>query len=312
MVISRVRQRWGLVLLTILGVFFAIEAVTADWLNVMVFVVPQDSTERSFGLDRFFPWGLGFAVVVFVLVAVLAVGLVLPERFRLPAALAALGVAFLLTVDLLVVAYLVENATRLAAEHAYELKQGVGDRYSIWILVTSGGVRLAGYAVLLLALAAAQLPRPAWGPSIQVGVAALVTLPALALPWERAWFNNGQRAAAEDYWLPLIGPGGAALTLGLLALLGLGVVALVAPQRFRLALAVLAVLGAVAVLVGLESYDTTEIVKAYYPDRWFFVDTTMADGLLPLAAVLCAFAAIRCWWRSRRATTPAAAPPPRL
>ncbi|MGH3735962.1 MAG: hypothetical protein ACRDT6_10120 [Micromonosporaceae bacterium] len=304
MVLTQLRERWGLVLVTVAGTVLLFPAATVSWLDVTVFVVPQDVKEHAYGLERFFPWGHGFVAGAAFLAVLVAVALVVPERFRLPAALVAVALAVLLALDPMVVAYLVEVVSRLSAEHAYALQRGMGDRYKVWTLVTSGGVPLGGLAVLLLGLAAAQLPYPRWGPHIQLGVATLITVPALALPWERVWYRGPERAEHADHWLPLISPEGAALTLGVILLFALTATAVLGRQPLRLPAAVTVVLLAVVLMVGIEVYDASDVVKARYAATWITVDTTMASALMELIPILYACAAVRGWWRGRHTPMP--------
>jgi hypothetical protein len=297
----RLRRRWALVLVTLLGGLVSVNAMFDSWLSSIVAVQPVSSDSEEYGLERSGILGIGFAVGLILVLILVATAVVLPERTGGVVALAALVVVGVLALELVYLALRLGVARTAAGENGAGLLATFSDDdHRVWFLIYMPVAYKAASGLALLGLVAAQIPRPDLGPRLLAGFGTLAALVSLALPWATAYLPVAGELRVERYWLWSISGGGVVLALGMLLLTGLGAVVL--RQRVPLPVMLLAVVVGFVVFWGPLALDGAVVVEKQLAARDpMSVPENAAPRFMEFAALLLSIAVVRVWWRGRKA-----------
>jgi hypothetical protein len=302
------RQRWALVLVTLLGGLVIINALLQPWLSTTLVVSPVRADSTRYGLDQAGIWGIVLAVGLILVLVLVAVAVVSPPPTAGLLALTALTASVALAVELGYLALRLGAARTASGQSAAGLLESLGDgRHDVWFMVhmPAGYAAASGFA--LLVLVAAQIPRPDLGPTVLALSGAAAGVISLVTPWSTAYFPVDGEVVIERYWLWSVDGVGVALGLGALVLVALGAAV---PLGLRVPLPLM--LGVVVVgfvvfwgPLAIEEAGVLETqLEAQDP---MSLPQNAAPRFMEFAALLVAIAVVRTWWRARRGHRNAAA-----
>lgn len=301
-------RRWGLIGLTGLAALLVVQSLLGDWVTYHLEVSEVADDEFEWGLGHFGALGVGYAVGVTVTVALVALALWRPGRFRAGLAWVALGLGSLLLVDLALVLRQVHDLRNTTAGTVARLRDSMETLPALAeFQVRSPALYAALTATLLLLLTAAQLVAPHRSIGVQALSGAALAFVAAGLPWTLIWVIESA-TSAEPYaqWTEWPWSGGmqGLLLIGqLLVLLVVVAGCLRAPgyARARWAFAA-AVLGGL-VFFSVQVFETDTRIEAFAlrneVSEVLEVTSTGAGPLFAIGAILLALAAVRAWWHGR-------------
>jgi len=301
-------RRWGLIGLTGLAAVVGLQSLFGDWLTYHVEVSEVAKEDSESGIGYFGALSIGYAVGMVIMLALVALTLWRPGRFRTGLAWAALGLGLLLIVDLALVIRQIHDVLDHIAGRVARLRDSMETLPAVADFhVRSPALYAALTATLLLLLTAAQLVAPHRSIQVQALSGAVLAFVAAGLPWTLIWvIESATSAVPYERWTEWPWSGGVQglLLIGQLLLL-LVVVAgcLRAPgyARARWAFAA-AVLGGL-VFFSVQVFETDNRIEAFAlrnkVSEVLEVSSTGAGPLFAIGAILLALAAVRAWWHGR-------------
>ncbi len=300
----RLGSRWGLIVTVALSAPFVAMTISEDWVWIVHIVAPIDSVERSYDVVDIGVAALVFAGGAVLLALLVATGTLVTGRAATVVGFCALGVALALTADLLLLANATGHMRTAAAELAIGMHTAHPNASWVRFIAADHGVRNGLIALLLLGVAAAQIPRPELGPRIQAAIGCGLTLISLAVPWATVYSAGQPRE--RQYWLWSIGGGGVLMGLAGVLLVFSAAVALLKPRTHRVPRPELLItfLLAVTVLCGSALRDTDDAVENQLRQEPLYVHVGGSVFMLGFGALLVSVAVVRSWWRARKRPHP--------
>jgi hypothetical protein len=301
-------RRWGLIGLTGFAAVLGLQSLFGDWLTYHLEVSEVAKEDSESGIAYFGALSIGYAVGMVVMVALVALTLWRPARFRTGLAWAALGLGLLLLVDLALVIRQVHDVLDHAAGTVARLRGSMETLPAVADFhVRSPALYGALTATLLLLLTAAQLVAPYRSIQVQAVSGAVLAFVAAGLPWTLIWvIESSTSDVPYEQWTEWPWSGGVQglLLIGQLLLLLVVVVGcLRAPGYARARWAVAGALLAGLVFFSVQVFETDSRVEAFAlrnkVSEVLEVSSTGAGPLFAIGAVLLALAAVRSWWHGR-------------
>ncbi|HEX6073786.1 MAG TPA: hypothetical protein VFZ32_00795 [Micromonosporaceae bacterium] len=311
---ARLRQRWALVLVTLLGGLVSVNALVEPWLSTTLIVSPVKSDSTEYGVERSGILGIGFAVGLILVLILVAAAVGLPERTGTVAAFAALMLTVILAVELIYLAFRLGAARTASGETGAALLASFGDdRHHVWFLIHMHLAYKAASGLALLGLVAVQVPRPDLGPRLLAGLGAAAALVSLAFPWATAYLPVDGELGVRRYWLWSIGGSGVGLAAGMVVLTVLGLAVGWRSRRVPLPLVLAAVVIGFVVFWGPLALDGAAVMeKQLAAQDPMSVPENAAPRFMEFAALLLSIAVVRTWWRGRDRRKAPAGPLTRL
>ncbi|MGH3648405.1 MAG: hypothetical protein ACRDTM_14665 [Micromonosporaceae bacterium] len=306
---------WGLAAIAAVAVVLTLKSLLSDWVSTRVMVLPELREELQQGFTYFGVRGTGFAVGLVVLIVLVGLALWLPGRLRAGLAWSALALAVLLLVDALLMWLQVAELRLDSATAVVDVQREMWDREEVPELIaldiSAQGLYVGAFAILLLGLVAALLPRPERSPWVQAGLGAVGALVVLPLPWVQAWSSIQYQLRVDNVWLWSRGVEGVLLGLGTVTLVALTLLTLRTPGyargRWALASVVLCVLLFFsAVAADVQALQDVHELGSSSDVAVLDAKSTGMLGLLAASAALLGVAAARAYWRGREEEPPPA------
>lgn len=301
-------RRWGLIGLTGFAALLGLQSLFGDWVTYHLVVSEVAEDEFEWGLGHFGALGVGYGLGVAATVALVALTLWRPGRFRTGLAWVALGLGLLLLVDLALVMRQVNDVRNTAAGTVARLRDSMETLPAVAeFQVRSPALYAALTATLLLLLTAAQLVAPHRSIGVQALSGAALASVAAGLPWTLIWvIESSVSDVPYEQWTEWPWSGGmqGLLLIGQLLLLLVVVVGCLrvpgyARARWALAAAVLGGL----VFFSVQVFETDNRIEAFAlrneVSEVLEVSSTGAGPLFAIGAILLALAAVRAWWHGR-------------
>jgi hypothetical protein len=301
-------RRWGLIGLTGFAAVLGLESLFGDWATYHLEVSDVAEEEARHGLGYFGALGIWYAVGMVVALALVALTLWRPGRFRTSLAWVALGLGLLLFVDLALMIRQVHDVLDHAAGTVARLRASME---TLPAVADFHGRSPALYgaltATLLLVLTAAQLVAPHRSIQVQAVSGLVLAFVAAWLPWTLIWVIVSRTSDVPyEQWnrSPWSGGVQGLLLIGQLLLLVLVVVGcLRAPGYARARWAVAAALLGALMFFSVQVFETDTRIEAFAlrneVSEVLEVSSTGAGPLFAIGAILLALAAVRAWWHGR-------------
>lgn len=308
---SRLRQRWGLILATGLGGLVIGNALFQPWLSTTLILSPVKANSREYGLAQSGVWGILLAGGLIVVFALVVAALVTPEPTSGLLALTALTASVALAVEMVFLALRLGAARTSSGQLAAGMLESMGDQVrDVWFLVHMPAPYAAASGLALLALVAAQIPRPDLGVTVLAVSGAVAGVVSLVVPWATAYLPDDGDLVIDRHWVWSVGGVGVPLGLATLLLVALGF-ALPLGLRVSLPLMLGVVVVGFVVFWAPLTIEESKVLESQLTDpEPMSLPLNASPRFMEFAALLVSIAAVRTWWRARRERRNASAEPP--
>lgn len=307
---SRLRQRWGLILATGLGGLVVGNALFQPWLSTTLILSPVKADSREYGLAQSGVWGILLAVGLIVVFALVVAALVTPEPTSGLLALTALTASVALAVEMVFLALRLGAARTASGQLAAGMLESMGDQVrDVWFLVFMPAPYAAASGLALLALVAAQLPRPDLGVTVLAVSGAVAGVVSLVVPWATAYLPDDGDLVIDRHWVWSVGGVGVPLGLATLLLVALG---FAVPLGLRVSLPLMlgvVVVGFVVFWAPLTIEETKVLESQLTDPEPMSLPLNASPRFMEFAALLVSIVAVRTWWQARRSRRNASAEP---
>ncbi len=308
---ARLRQRWGLILATGVGGLVIGNALFQPWLSSTLIVSPVKAESEEYGLAGAGIWGIVLTVGLVLVFVLVVAALVTSAPTSGLLALTALTASAAVAVEMVFLALRLGTARTASGQMAAGMLESLGDQVrDVWFLVYMPAPYAAASGLALLALVAAQLPRPDLGVTVLAVSGAVAGVVALVVPWATAYLPDDGSLVIDRHWVWSVGGVGVPLGLATLLLVALGF-AVPFGLRVPLPLMLGVVVVGFVVLWAPLAIEEAEVLEGQLTDpEPMSLPLNASPRFMEFAALLVSIAVVRAWRQARRERRNASAESP--